>query len=95
MTVFDLLREIYRQADSLISSEASVREDDWRLLRLRGAVSVLIEVAEQLHDRESYAVLDDLEYACNHIGFVNSKAEVVLREAGAKIESLGKHEGQV
>ena len=88
ITVLDVIREIHRQASGLVAVEALDQEDLWRLGSLRGAISVLLEVAEKANDLELYALLDDLEYACNHIGLANLKAEDGLHEASAKIELL-------
>lgn len=50
ITVLDVLREIHQQASGLVSLETLGQKGVWRLNSLRGAVSVLIEVAKRLDD---------------------------------------------
>jgi len=59
ITVLDVIREIHRQASGLVSLEALCKEDEWRLGGLRGAISVLIEMAEKVNDLEFYALLSE------------------------------------
>lgn len=57
------------------------------LSQLDGTLKFLLDLAYQKKDVELGKIIEDLEYAKNHLGFVNFKAESALKDAKSGIDN--------
>jgi len=57
------------------------------LSHLDGSIQILLDLAYQKKDIELGAIIEDLEYAKNHLGFVNFKAKSALEDAKTGIDN--------